>query len=500
MSSTLQGISSKSPEPEVNISAQKEACNRAFVVESTPNKDSLHIKTEPLTDSESDWNEEFNDNSEDYIPGVPKSTTLRNKSRRKSIDNSNSHDMQACNPESSVNTLDNNVLILRQKRRGRKRKWDNALGMTSNLKICQFCSKHFISVQACAKHMKKGHCVTSVFCFICFRPFPNEQLLENHLLTHGSEVKSEAFECSDCNRFYRTRAGYVKHFRMGTCSKRDTFENGCIGEFNCDLCDSRFTSEAYLKLHRYKVHENPRDTHTCFDCGKRFYSSLGYNKHRQGRPCTEPLRCHICGKSYSSKAKESFKIHMKHHKTEVSGITFQCDECDKSYMTQVALNKHKLSHTGVKPYRCNICGKEFSMRYMVKDHARMHTGERPFHCSLCGGAFSNKGHLGRHLRSHENGTLMKRGRPKKIRDPEVGELKMIEFGQTLHNFDGQTIQVVDGQMFESQTSGAPMIIQANNNTIIIAEGWPNTSTASAITLPSSHSIEHIPANIHCSHV
>ncbi|CAG5117294.1 unnamed protein product [Candidula unifasciata] len=504
VSSTQKGVLPRLPESEENLSAQEQVFNEAFVVESTSNNDSLHIKAEPVTDRESDWNEEFNDSSQDYIPNISRtnyqksSTSLRKMSRGKLHDSSYSHVMQPCSGESIMNALDPDVLVLCQKKRGRKRKWDNALGMASNLKMCQFCNINFSSVQACARHMKKGYCISSVFCFICSKAFQNEQLLENHLMIHGSEVKSEAFECSDCNRFYRTHAGYVKHFRMGTCSKRDGFEDGRTGEFNCDLCESRFSTEGYLKLHRYKVHENPKDTHACSDCGKRFYSTLGYNKHRQGRPCTEPLRCHICGKSYSSKAKESFKIHMKHHKTEVSGITFQCDECDRSYMTQVALNKHKLSHTGVKPYKCNVCGKDFSMRYMVKDHARMHTGERPFLCGLCGGAFSNKGHLGRHLRSHENGTLMKRGRPKKIRDP--GELKMIEFGQTLHSFDGQTIQVVDGQIFESQTSGTPVIIQANNNTIIIAEGWPNTSTASAITLPSCHSLENISANIHCSNV
>uniref|UniRef100_A0A0B7AA16 C2H2-type domain-containing protein n=1 Tax=Arion vulgaris TaxID=1028688 RepID=A0A0B7AA16_9EUPU len=495
-SSPQKGISlARLTELEACSSTQVDASKHKFFVESTPNASSVQIKTEPKTDSDSDWNEEVNDDSVDYVPGASKvnfiksTVSTRHQNGKKAYKNpNNKHMTQSCVNDSPIISFDTDVLVLRQKKRGRKRKWDNALGMASNLKICQFCNKHFSSSQACGKHMKKGDCVSSVFCYICSKPFQNEHLLDNHLLMHGSEVKSGAFECRDCNRSYRTRAGYMKHFRMGTCSKRDDYEDGCTGEFNCDLCESRFSSEGYLKLHRYKVHENPKDTHTCSDCGKRFYSIQGYNKHRQGRPCTEPLRCHICGKSYSSKAKESFKIHMKHHRTEVNGITFQCDECERSYMTQMALNKHKLSHTGVKPYKCNVCGKEFSMRYMVKDHARMHTGERPFHCSLCGGAFSNKGHLGRHLRSHENGTLMKRGRPKKIRKPDGTELKMIEFGQTLHNFDGQTIQVVDGQMFESQTSGTPMIIQANNNTIIITEGWPNACTASTITLPSSQSI------------
>lgn len=492
---------------ETSSSTQAVTSNEKVTVDSASRRVSQQIKAEPKTDSDSDWNEDLNDDSEDYVPGSNKTTFMRSAAscRNHNVKKASPYDHKEhqFDKEAAADSKDNSMLILYQKRRGRKRRWDNALGMASNLRTCQFCNENFRNVQSCSKHMKKGTCVPSAFCFICSKPFKNEQELDSHLLVHGGEVKSGAFECADCNRSYRTRAGYVKHFRMGTCSKRDDFEDGYTGDYKCDMCESRFTSEGYLKLHRYKVHENPKDTHTCSDCGKRFYSSQGFHKHRQGRPCTEPLRCHICGKTYSSKAKESFKIHMKHHRTEVSGITFQCDECDRSYMTQMALNKHKLSHMGVKPYKCNVCGKEFSMRYMVKDHARMHTGDRPFLCSLCGSAFSNKGHLGRHLRSHENGTLMKRGRPKKIKGPDesIGqetELKMIEFGQTLHNFDGQTIQVVDGQMFESQTHGTPMIIQANNNTIIIAEGWPNGGTASAITLPSAQNVANVTANAHSS--
>ncbi|RUS82885.1 hypothetical protein EGW08_009350 [Elysia chlorotica] len=322
--------------------------------------------------------------------------------------------------------------------------------------------------------MKKGKCVSSLFCFLCAQPFDSEEQLEVHLLTHEEKSRSGCFKCDDCNRTYRTRAGYVKHFKMGTCLKRDDFENGEVGDYVCNICGSQFSTEAYLKLHKYKVHENPSDTHTCPDCGKKFYSSQGYNKHRSGRPCTEPLKCKICGKTYSSKAKESFKIHMRHHRTEATGVLFECDECDRTYMTQMALNKHKLSHTGIKPYRCDICGKEFSMRYMVKDHARTHTGERPYPCTLCGSTFSNRGHLGRHMRSHENGTLLKRGRPKKVRE-SVGApvgLKVIDISSALQNLDRQTIQVVDSQMLDTQVPGAPMIIRTDNNTIIITETWP----------------------------
>ncbi|CAL1544894.1 unnamed protein product [Lymnaea stagnalis] len=494
LKSTLQkGINlSKIMEAKSQIEQPDVRRSSDMAAEDKSSKDDSVIKNEQLTESENeDWNEDLNDDSEDYVPKVRSSASSKLNSRSQTSEANDKN-------KSPMNYTGDESVVLLPKKRGRKRKWDNALGMASNLRSCVFCNKHFSSTTACAEHMKIGKCISSLFCFICSKPFTSEQELEKHLSTHCNERKPKVFECVDCYRSYRTRAGYEKHFRMGTCLKRDDYEDVFTGPLQCDLCPSRFSTPGYLKLHRYKVHENPKDAHTCTDCGKKFYSSVGFIKHKNGRPCTEPLKCWVCGKTYSSKAKESFKIHMKHHKSEVGGITYHCEECGRGYMTQMALTKHKLSHTGVKPYKCETCGKAFAMRYMVKDHARMHTGERPYLCSLCGSAFSNKGHLGRHLRSHENRTLLKRGRPKKIKEPgdNVGqetELKIID----LASFDGQAIQVVDGQMFESQNPGAAkMIIHANNNTIIIAEGWPSQSTpGSALTLSSSHDITNITNNI-----
>lgn len=417
------------------------------------------------------WNEEeCNDESEDYVPSKDEHSKIfskqkiRHSGRQHVLGNGNSN--KAKNRESIIEHRP-------YKKRGRKRRWDNALGIALNLRTCQFCNKTFKSSEACVKHMKNGKCVSSVFCFLCAKPFDSEEQLETHLMSHEEKSKCDNYNCDDCKRTYRTRAGYLKHFKMGTCLKRDSFEDGEVGDYACEMCSSQFSTEAYLKLHKYKVHENPSDTHTCLDCGKKFYSTQGFNKHRSGRPCTEPLKCKICGKTYSSKAKESFKIHMRHHRTEATGVLFECDECDRTYMTQMALNKHKLSHTGVKPYKCDICGKGFAMRYMVKDHTRTHTGERPYPCTLCGSTFSNGGHLARHMRSHENGTLFKRGRPKKARpeDSTLG-LKVIDITNALQNMDRQTIQVVDSQVLDTQMPGAPMIIRTDNNTIIITDGWP----------------------------
>lgn len=135
-------------------------------------------------------------------------------------------------------------------------------------------------------------------------------------------------------------------------------------------------------LKNIQVHDNPENGFQCKDCSRKFYSRQGFLKHVSTKSCTVPLRCLVCGKTYSNKARDSFKMHMKHHRAEADGVQFQCEECGRVYLTEEALRKHRLKHTGVRPYKCETCGKAFPMRYMVRDHMRTHTGKH-FYSFCC---------------------------------------------------------------------------------------------------------------------
>ncbi|KAK7116298.1 uncharacterized protein [Littorina saxatilis] len=297
---------------------------------------------------------------------------------------------------------------------------DEALQTFGQRTQCTKCGRKFTTSSNCHRHMIKDRCSRLHQCGFCEKFFSTRTLLERHVDSHRDQEYPNTFRCSDCNRTYATRNGYLKHKRQGTCYKRDMFhEDGTQGEFECDLCRTRFTTEKLLSLHKEKVHENPDNEYKCEDCGRVFYSKIGYNKHTAKKSCTMPYICKVCGKRYSNKAKESFKSHMRYHLAEASGVQYQCEDCGRVYMTDVALKKHRLSHSNKRPFKCNTCGKTFPMKYMVRDHERIHTGEKPYLCNLCGTSFGNRGHLYRHMRSHQLGTLHKRGRPRKFPPPLV---------------------------------------------------------------------------------
>ncbi|KAK7481358.1 hypothetical protein BaRGS_00027438 [Batillaria attramentaria] len=281
-------------------------------------------------------------------------------------------------------------------------------------RMCSTCGKRFSTVSGCVRHVQRGNCGPPISCKLCPKVLYSEAMMERHMQGHRDEDRDGTYKCADCNRTYATRGGYMKHKRQGTCFKRDDLnDDGTVGDFRCALCDTRFKTESLLKLHISKSHESAGSKFECKDCGRVFYSKQGFAKHESAKSCTQPLRCLVCGKMYSNKARESFKVHMKHHVAEAEGVQYQCEDCGRTYLTPEALRKHKVKHSEIRPHKCPTCSKSFPMRYMVREHMRTHTGDKPYLCNLCGTSFGNRGHLYRHIRSHELGTLHKRGRPRK---------------------------------------------------------------------------------------
>jgi len=67
-----------------------------------------------------------------------------------------------------------------------------------------------------------------------------------------------------------------------------------------------------------------------------------------------------------------------------------CDICGKVFRDVYHLNRHKLSHSGEKPYECLICGLRFKRKDRMSYHVRSHDGSvgKPYVCQSCGKGFS----------------------------------------------------------------------------------------------------------------
>ncbi|XP_075424532.1 POZ-, AT hook-, and zinc finger-containing protein 1 isoform X1 [Ascaphus truei] len=77
-----------------------------------------------------------------------------------------------------------------------------------------------------------------------------------------------------------------------------------------------------------------------------------------------------------------------------------CDLCGKIFRDVYHLNRHKLSHSGEKPYSCPVCGLRFKRKDRMSYHVRSHDGSvgKPYICQSCGKGFSRPDHLNGHIK------------------------------------------------------------------------------------------------------
>uniref|UniRef100_A0A8C5KSX9 C2H2-type domain-containing protein n=2 Tax=Jaculus jaculus TaxID=51337 RepID=A0A8C5KSX9_JACJA len=67
---------------------------------------------------------------------------------------------------------------------------------------------------------------------------------------------------------------------------------------------------------------------------------------------------------------------------------------------QRKLVKHRIRHSGERPYSCSACGKCFGGSGDLRRHVRTHTGEKPYTCEVCGKCFTRSAVLRRHKKMH----------------------------------------------------------------------------------------------------
>ena len=162
-----------------------------------------------------------------------------------------------------------------------------------------------------------------------------------------------------------------------------------LGNFNCDICNRRFTRIGHLNKHKQSIHEPKNDAVNKLDDLK-----------------TKKLfSCEKCPKRYD----KSFRL-TKHIKTAHAGFRHKCSFCPRDFTEKKTLEKHvKRLHENGGRSKCPICSIEFEFHYQIKGHIQeVHKEEIPlgkaFKCNICSDVgFANERNLQRHLKNlHDN--------------------------------------------------------------------------------------------------
>ncbi|XP_046995354.1 zinc finger protein sdz-12 [Schistocerca americana] len=82
---------------------------------------------------------------------------------------------------------------------------------------------------------------------------------------------------------------------------------------------------------------------------------------------------------------------------------FQCDVCNMKFSNGANMRRHKMRHTGVKPYECRVCQKRFFRKDHLAEHFTTHTKTLPYHCPICNRGFQRQIAMRAHFQNEHVG-------------------------------------------------------------------------------------------------
>merc|ERR1712126_96928 len=180
-----------------------------------------------------------------------------------------------------------------------------------------------------------------------------------------------------------------------------------------DHCNIDHQNTQYKGAYMYHMSEESFDTnidhskltkipiinnsYMCKVCNKCCSNNGCLQRHRRTHTGVKPFKCEECQKCFN----ESGTL-KQHKRTHIGEKPFKCEECQKCFNQSSHLKQHKRTHTGEKPFKCEECEKCFNTSSTLKMHIRTHSGEKPFRCEECGKCFSQSGTLKQHTRTHKH--------------------------------------------------------------------------------------------------
>lgn len=243
--------------------------------------------------------------------------------------------LEMCQRESEIKTLKENIEVLHKELRTAQDK----------------ASVHFRSME---NHGLGRDGDSDIFeeRTLLDKQLPNtEQKDENSIPTPGMQVKAEPKDAAEVNKETTERSKIEEELAM---YERDN------QQWTSQIQNDPGTSHSeYFKSLRHgslSVHGSALDAPALdTPCKSSLFQSSSfsrsYNQYRNSL-------------SNARRMRNVKRIMLKKH--------FLCPYCGKSFERVGHLERHKLIHTGEKPYGCDICGRRFNQKSSLKGHLKTH--------------------------------------------------------------------------------------------------------------------------------
>jgi len=262
---------------------------------------------------------------------------------------------------------------------------------------CDVCNITFNSKDGFTSHMQITHRdeIEQFQCKECSLGFLTKKELKTHeRLTHEEAETGLNLKCKKCNKSFSSKKTMYAHLRSihGVSNKTVKREKQVT---MCTICGENKKSEHNLSQHMKKFHENPYpEPITCPHCtntkqlrNRKYHTPYSFELHMKqihSDGAEGKLVCEYCCKEFiGSIGKVRFAL-KEHVQAVHMGIRKTCDECGKTFISNIVLNKHKKHvHRKEGCYPCKACGKIFKYSQQAIDHQYKDRGLTPYVCKFC---------------------------------------------------------------------------------------------------------------------
>lgn len=238
---------------------------------------------------------------------------------------------------------------------------------------CAVCKEQFLSSFILYQHCQEKHPPRNINgreCEYCKEKFTDFKSLIMHRKLHFTP-----YICDGCWQGFDA----IEEMKYHSCP---SLKEGQLKEpekvlKQCDQCGKSYP-KGYFKIHLL-IHGEKR-AYSCDYCPKKFKVRCSLNSHVLWKhQRTRNHKCNICNATFISASSKSTHVR-KHHLKEKK---HSCDSCGKCFFSKSEIERHMLTHTGVKNFHCHMCDKSYQTRYGLNVHLRTHnqTSGQSYHFS-----------------------------------------------------------------------------------------------------------------------
>ncbi|KAL6112059.1 patz1 [Pungitius sinensis] len=230
------------------------------------------------------------------------------------------------------------------------------------------------------------------------------------VLLHGSAQKDIVlYPCGTCGKAFTEASRLKNHEAQHGAHGGDNHNVNNVADSlsaaglslmaHSGLMENGLLLHGGLTLDNGRKRERTRRHVGCDICGKVFRDVYHLNRHKLSHSGEKPYACHVCGLRF--KRKDRMSYHVRSHDGSV-GKPYVCQSCGKGFSRPDHLNGHiKQVHTTERPHKCQICNASFATRDRLRSHLACHEDKIP--CKVCG-KFLRAAYMTDHLKKHSEGT------------------------------------------------------------------------------------------------